>query len=183
MSDAAAVTKSGSSSGWGWMLTGGILMTLIGMFLLVYPAAGTVGVTLFLGWFLIATGVIEFVVAITHRAEGGMWSGMLLGILAVVVGVLFAFNVIAGAMTLTMLFTLWLLADGALGILLSIVRRGTGWGWWLFSSLISLALGLMLLSAWPTSAIWVIGIYAGIMFVFRGMMLMFISFGVRRLGS
>jgi uncharacterized membrane protein HdeD (DUF308 family) len=163
------------------MLTGGILTMLIGMFLLVYPAAGTVGVTLFLGWFMIAAGVIGFVTSITNRDDGGMWGGMLLGVLAVVAGVLFAFNVVAGAMTLTMLFTLWLLADGIVGIVASIARRGTGWGWWFMSSLISLVLGVMLISAWPTSSIWLIGIYAGITFVFRGMMLMFLSFEMRRL--
>jgi len=182
MSDVAATTKTTSGTGWGWMLTGGILTTLIGMFLLVYPAAATVGVTLFLGWLMIAAGVVGFVVAIMNREDGGMWTGMLLGAIAAIAGALIAFNVLAGAMTLTFLFTLWLLADGIVGTVLSIVRRSPGWGWWLTSSLISLLLGIMLISAWPTSSIWLIGIYAGITFIFRGMMLTFLSFEVRRLG-
>jgi uncharacterized membrane protein HdeD (DUF308 family) len=179
MSD-ASVGKS--STGWGWLLAGGIAIMLIGMFLLVYPAAATAAVTLFLGWFMLAAGVIGFVAAIVNRGDGGMWTGMLMGAVTAIAGGLIAFNVVAGALTLTMLFTLWLLIDGGIGTIMSIVRRGTGWGWWLASSLLSLVLGIMLLSAWPTTAIWLIGIYAGIVFIFRGMMLMFMSFEVRRLG-
>lgn len=181
MSD-TAVAKHGGT-GWGWLFTGGILVMLIGMFLLVYPAAATAAVTLFLGWFMIAAGVIGFVVSIVQRKDGGMWSGMILGALAAIAGALIAFNVVAGVMTLTMLFTLWLLVDGGIGVILSLVRRGAGWGWWFTSSLISLILGVMLLNAWPSSAIWLLGVYAGITFIVRGMMLMFLSFEVRRIGS
>ena len=46
--------------------------------------------------------------------------------------------------TLTMVFTLWLLIDGGVGMVLSIVRRGPGWGWWFTSSTLSLILGVLL---------------------------------------
>jgi uncharacterized membrane protein HdeD (DUF308 family) len=181
MADTVAGVKA--SKGWGWLLAGGVATTLIGMFLLVYPAAATAGVTLFLGWTMLIVGIVGFIGAIVNRADGGMWTGMILGLLTAVAGGFFAFNVLAGVLTLTMLFTIWLLVDGAVGIVASIFRRGTGWGWWFTSSLLSLVLGIMLLNAWPSSAIWLLGVYAGITFVFRGLMLTFVSFEVRRLGK
>lgn len=180
---ADAVAKSKGGTGWGWLLTGGIAVTLIGMFLLAYPVAATAAVTLFLGWMMMAIGVVGFIAAIMNRAEGGMWTGMILGALTAIAGGLLAFNVLAGTLTLTMVFTLWLLIDGGVGMVLSIVRRGPGWGWWFTSSTLSLILGVLLLNAWPTSAMWVLGIYAGIAFIFRGMMMVFMSFEVKRLGA
>ena len=137
--------------------------------------------TLFLGWLMIGIGVVGFVMSILHRAEGGMWTGMILSLITAIAGALLAFNVLAGVLTLTMVFTIWLLVDGGIGIIMSLVRRESGWGWWLTSSILSLLLGILLLNAWPSSAIWLIGIYAGITFIFRGMMLTFLSFEAKRL--
>lgn len=181
MADSVAGVKS--SSGWGWVLAAGIAMLFAGMFMLVYPPAASLAVTMVLGWMMIAVGVIGFIGAIMNRAEGGLWTGMLLGVLMAVAGGLIAFNVLAGTVTLTLLFTIWLLVDGIVGSVMSIVRRGSGWGWWLTSSLLSLVLGLMLLSAWPAATLWLIGVYAGIMFLFRGMMMIVLAFEVKRIGA
>lgn len=181
MADSVANVRPGV--GWGWVLTAGIVTTIAGIFMLVYPVAASASVTLVLGWVLMIYGVFQFISSIMNRAEGGMWIGMLLGVLALVSGGLLAFNVLAGTITLTLLFTCWLLADGVVGTIMSIAQRGPGWGWWLTSSLISLVLGIMLISAFPSTSLWLVGVYAGVVFLFRGVMLTFLSFEVKRVNA
>lgn len=164
---------------WGWLLFAGIATSLIGLVLLTFPAAATLAVTLFAGWAFIFAGLFGLVGAIADRADGGLWTGLILGVLEVVLGGFLLFNPLAGTLTLTMVFIIWLLADGVAGTLLSIVRRGAHWGWWLVSSLISLGLGVLLLVGFPTSAIWILGTYGGIVLLFRGLALTFIAFDLR----
>ncbi len=186
MSDSTiASTTAGKPQGvgWGWLLAAGVFTTLISLFMFVYPAAASVAVTLFVGWSLLLAGVLGFVSGIVNRAAGGMWANIVLGLLSVAAGYFLAFNPLHGTVTLTMVFLFWLLADGVLGIVLSLSRRGHGWGWWFVSSLISLVLAFVLLGSMPLASIWILGLFAAITLLFRGMMLTTIAFEVRRLGS
>ncbi len=187
MADAATTTAdvdAGTTAApWGLMLAAGIGTGLLGGFMLVYPTAASIGVTLVLGWVMLVAGVLGIVGAIAQRGDGGMWTGLILGLLTAIAGLLLATNVLVGTLTLTMLFALWLVADGIVGTAASIARRGVGWGWWLASSLVSLMLGVMLLSAFPTSALWILGTYAGIVMLFRGMVLVVLSLEVRRISG
>jgi len=46
--------------------------------------------------------------------------------------------------------------------------RFGAWGWPLVSGVIDVILGVMIWLGWPASALWVIGLFVGISFVFRG---------------
>lgn len=178
-----STNNNAPSSSWGVLFAGGIATSMAGMFMLVFPVAASVSVTMFAGWMLIFMGVFGCVGALTHRDGGGRITGLIMGIIAVVAGVMLAFNPLAGTLTLTMIIVLWLIIDGLAGIVLSLFRRGQGWGWWLLSSLFSLALGLILLETMPLGAAWIIGTYVGIVMLIRGMTLTAIAFEVRRLAK
>ena len=165
-----ATTTSTSKPG-GWLIAGGVLIALAGLFMLLFPASASVTVTLFTGWALMFAGVVGFIGALVDSTGGSKVVGILLSALAVVAGMLLAFNPLSGTVTLTMVFVYWLLADGILGTVLSIVNRGQAWGWWLASSLFSIALGLLLLGSMPLSASWILGVYVGITLLMRGLLL------------
>lgn len=172
MSDTALDTMASEvRTGGGWIATAGILVTLAGLFMLLFPVTASVSVTLFTGWALVFVGAVGCVAAIADRAAGGMWTGLILGVLAIVAGVMLAFNPLHGTVTLTMLLVIWLLVDGTVGTILSLMTRESHWGWWLASSLLSLLLGILLLGSLPQSAGWVLGTYVGIVLLLRGMAL------------
>ncbi len=163
----------------GWMVAGGAAIAIAGLFMLIFPVSASVSVTLMAGWALMFAGVVGFIGALTDRSGGGMLVAILLRVLAVVAGAMLVFNPLAGTVTLTMVFVYWLLADGILGTVLSIVNRGQAWGWWLASSLFSVVLALLLLGTMPLSAGWILGTYVGIVLLMRGMLLVGAGFAAR----
>jgi uncharacterized membrane protein HdeD (DUF308 family) len=167
----------------GWLLTGGILVLLAGLFMLVFPVVATLSVTLFTGWVLFFAGVVGFAGAIRNRAQGGMWAGIVLGLLTAVAGLLLAFNPLSGTLTLTMVFVWWLIVDGAFGVVLSVARRGTAWGWWFASSLIGILLGVLLLNTMPLGAAFILGTFVGITMLMRGLLLVVTALELRHHAS
>jgi len=59
--------------------------------------------------------------------------------------------------------------DGVFQILWAFrLRPIKGWGWALFSGIVSLALGVMIWRQFPVSGVWAVGTLAGIQMVFGG---------------
>ena len=60
----------------------------------------------------------------------------------------------------------------ALGIIRSVTavlhREYRQWGWLLFSGVLTVALGVMIMAQWPVSGLWVIGLYVVIDMIFHG---------------
>jgi len=57
------------------------------------------------------------------------------------------------------------------------------WGWAMFSGLVSVALGVMLLMQLPTSSLWFIGLAIGIDFIFDGALMIALGAALRRVPS
>ncbi len=165
---------------WGLALGAGIAMILLSLFMFVYPAAFGLAITVIIGWVILAAGVIQIVAGIAHRNEGGLWGNLILGVISLAAGFLLAFRPLAGTVTLATLFCLWLIADGLVGTILTLVRRGPDWGWWLVSSLLSLILGIVLFGTLPVGSFWIIGTFAAITLLFRGLILSVVSIEMRR---
>jgi uncharacterized membrane protein HdeD (DUF308 family) len=58
-------------------------------------------------------------------------------------------------------------------------RPLSGWGWVLFSGIVSLILGVMILADLPWSAATILGILLAIELLSNGVFLLFIAFGLR----
>ncbi len=175
-----ALETETSERNWGLVLGGGIALVLISMFMFAFPAATSVAITMILGWVIFAAGVVGIFTGFAHRKDGGLWISLILGVLAVIAGLLLAFRPLSGTVTLATLFVIWLIADGLIGTIASLVQRGPDWGWWLASSLISLVLGIVLFGTLPVGSFWVLGTFAAITLLFRGLIMIVVSFEIRR---
>jgi uncharacterized membrane protein HdeD (DUF308 family) len=173
MTDTAVRPTSSASAAnfnmsWGWVLALGILTVVLGMWMLVSPFAGTWAVTLVAGWGLLIGGLATFIVGIVKRAEGWLWTRMIWGVLMCVAGAMLIGNPLQGTLTLTAALGFFFLIEGIVGVVLSIWQRPAMWGLWLCSACISLLLAWFVFSEWPSSAAWILGIYAGVWMLFRG---------------
>ena len=75
----------------------------------------------------------------------------------------------AALASFTFLLALYLIISGIFETLVSFqVRPVKGWGWALFSGIISVLLGFMIWSQFPLSGVWAIGILIGVRLFFRG---------------
>ncbi len=176
-------TGDGSTPSPTWLIVGGSIVAIIGAILLFAPTFGSASVTIVTGISLLAAGVGFLAATLLSGSEGGRMFGIVVGGLLALTGFLLMSDVLAGAMTLTAILIAWLLVDGVVGSVDALVRRDSGWGVRLFTSGVAFLLGLLLWSEWPTSAEWVLGVYAGIVLLLRGLTLVLAGFVLRRDGG
>jgi uncharacterized membrane protein HdeD (DUF308 family) len=72
------------------------------------------------------------------------------------------------AAVLTLLIAAGFLVGGLLRTIFSLVERFHGWPWVVLHGVVDLVLGIIILSGWPGSSLWVIGLFLGIDLIFHG---------------
>lgn len=73
------------ASGFWWSLLSSLIALLAGALLVLFPVSGLLSLTLVLGAFLFADGVVTIMLSLSHRVGNGNWGWMLLnGILDIV---------------------------------------------------------------------------------------------------
>ncbi len=121
-----------------------------------------------LGFFLIVAGLVQIFQAFMAREWKGLFLSLLLGILYVVAGILCMAKPGITAVGLT----LWIAAFFFIAGIFRMVTRpicsfiiGVGI---FFNGLITFILGVLIISQWPVSGFWVIGLFVGIDLIFAG---------------
>jgi uncharacterized membrane protein HdeD (DUF308 family) len=157
----------------------GFTLILLGVLALFSPLAAGVAVTVFVGSLLLVAGIVRVVFSV--RSGSGLPS-LLLGILALVAGLLLATRPLFALASLTLILGWYFLVDGVMEVVTAFrLRPSAGWGMWLMGGVVSVLLGLIILSEWPVSGGWVIGVLLGIKLLMAGMMLVGIGSAARRI--
>ena len=150
-----------------FLILGSVLMVLgflsIGAsFFVTILTVAIIGVLLMIG------GIMQIV----NSFYTGRWSGFLLhlamGILYLVVGFMLLDAPMLNAITLTFLLSVFFIVVGLFRMFGSLSTQFPGWGWSLFSGIVTFLLGVLIYKHWPSSGLWVIGLFVGIEMVFSG---------------
>lgn len=153
---------------WGWFLAFGIILVLLGIAALVRAFAATVASMVFFGWILIFSGIIELV----HAFMLGKWAGFFLHLLVAllfgIAGALMVFRPVISAEAITFVMAIFFMVGGLYQLFASIWSHLPGWGWGAANGVVSTVLGVLLLTQWPISGLWVIGLFVGIDLIFYG---------------
>jgi uncharacterized membrane protein HdeD (DUF308 family) len=153
---------------WGWFLALGIALALLGLVAIIRSFAATVASMLFFGWLLIFGGAIELI----DSFMVGHWAGFFLHLLAavflIIIGILFVSRPLLSAEVVTLMMSFFLLAIGLYQVIGSLWFHMQGWGWQLSDGILSMLMGGLLLSQWPLSGLWVIGLFVGIHLLVSG---------------
>ncbi len=163
----------------GWFLVIGIAAMCLGVFALGAVGLMTLTSVVVFGWVLMFGGVMQAAHAFRVRVGEGFFLYLLSGILRFVVGILLVSRPVLGAEALTLLLAVFFLVGGCVRIACGAYSRFQGWGWLLLNGLIAVALGLMIVNQWPSSAIWVIGTFVGIDLLFDGWAMVGIALAAR----
>jgi uncharacterized membrane protein HdeD (DUF308 family) len=75
---------------------------------------------------------------------------------------------IAGEFGLTLVLASFFIVGGVFRAIGAGALQFPQWGWAVFSGIVSVALGVMLLTQLPTSSLWFIGMAIGVDFIFDG---------------
>jgi uncharacterized membrane protein HdeD (DUF308 family) len=164
-----------------WYLVQSGLMILAGILALAYPALSSMAVVVFLGWLLIATGVVQALGLIGARSVPHFWLQLVSVALFIVIGVLFLRNPGESLLTLTLLMIVFFMVEGTLKIIFSLtIRPFPNWGWVLLSGVTGILLALFLWASIPVTAIWFLGVLLGIELISEGAALGYLAWQVRK---
>ena len=126
------------------------------------------------------TGPSEAVTAEVQAIARNWWLLLFFGIISVIVGIFCVVQPESAIKVLAILFAIWLAVTGIYQIIHSFVHGISGGvrALYIISGVISLLLGAIALHSWwhndtPLLAAWILAIFIGIGFLFRGMSILF----------
>jgi uncharacterized membrane protein HdeD (DUF308 family) len=161
---------------WQLFLAEGIFFIFLGLCAIVIPQVFTVATVIFLGWILLFGGIVQVGRSFMFSSMPGFGWWLFMGILQIIVGYLFITRPVAGAVTLTMLLTVFFALEGIAKISIALMMRPlANWGLILFSGLTALIFALVILISWSESAQWLLGLFLGINMLFLGWSMVKIS--------
>lgn len=159
-----------------WIIMG-LLAVIGGVFALANPFAASLAATVIAGWVFVFTGIVQAVAG--FRAEGAgakIWS-ILLGLLAIFVGVTVLGHPLKGMVALTTVVAIMFLASGIAKIVLSFSLEDRRFFWMiLISGIASTVLGLVIFANFPVSAATSLGLLLGINLLFDGISALALAF-------
>ncbi|KAA0968489.1 HdeD family acid-resistance protein [Aureimonas fodinaquatilis] len=160
----------------------GALMLIVGILALVAPFAATLASTLFFGWLLIIGGIFGIVGAFQARKHAGFWSSLALAVLVTILGFVIVYDPFAGAITLTWMLATYFIISAFLEFALARAFTGSKAGKWglILTGILNLGLAILLILGLPGTAIWAVGVYLGISFIFSGTGLLFGALEARK---
>lgn len=147
---------------WGWFLGLGILLMLLGAICIIGDVTATFATVLIFGWLLLISGIV----ALVHAFGTRNWSGFFLNLLSALfrgfTGYLLIRYPLAGAASLTLILASFFIVSGMFRAIAAGMMKFPRWGWAVFSGLVSVAMGVILLAQMPLSSIWFIGFAIGV---------------------
>jgi uncharacterized membrane protein HdeD (DUF308 family) len=161
-----------------WFFALGVAFMALGALAILVPFVASLVTTIVIGWLLLIGGLVQgFHAAQNRRWAGARWA-LVAAVLHLIAGVLLVAFPVTGTVTLTLVLAVFFLADGILKILRAVQHRPMPvWGWLLFDGLVSLALGVLILAHWPSTAVWALGLLVGIDLALSGTSMLLIGLG------
>ncbi|HEY6418491.1 MAG TPA: HdeD family acid-resistance protein [Candidatus Binataceae bacterium] len=152
----------------GWFLVLGVALIIIGTIAIGMAEFMTLFSVIFIGWLLIFGGLFEVVHGFARRRWDGFFINLMGGVLYAVTGILMVTHPGVAAITLTLLIAMLLIVAGCFRLFVALSTPILHRGWLVLNGLISLLLGFCIWNSWPSSGLWVIGLFIGIDMIFDG---------------
>ena len=171
--------QSEDPSWWGAILLGAVFI-IAGLIVLGDVVAATVISAFLIGIVLLIAGASEVFQSFSAPHWRGFIWRLLIGLLYAVCGLMLITNPAGASIALTLVFALALIASG----IVRIVQAMEYWQWfgWLLlvSGIVGIAAGLVILSKWPVSGLWVLGLVVGVDLLLHGFWWVTLGAGLRR---
>jgi uncharacterized membrane protein HdeD (DUF308 family) len=158
----------------------GILMVICGFMALGTPFVAGMSVTIFVGAMLAVSGIGQCVLAFRAGAFGKGLLIFVMGALTAVAGFYLISQPVAGLAAIALFLAVYFIASGAVELISAFqIRPADGWGWMLFSAIVTLLLGIMIWRQFPLSGAWAVGVLFGVKLIMSGWTLIFLGRSVR----
>jgi uncharacterized membrane protein HdeD (DUF308 family) len=157
-----------------WLTAAGVLALVTGLIAVFVPVIASVTIAIFIGWVLVAAGIVMAAHAFSSGTRGRVTLRLLEAVLTFLVGLYVLIFPLHGTVTLTFVLAVWFFATGLMQLVAAMAARGIpGWGMIALSGTLSVVLGLLIALDLPSSGAWAIGLLVGINLIFWGIRALF----------
>jgi uncharacterized membrane protein HdeD (DUF308 family) len=171
------VTKAGR-----WLTAIGILFVILGVLAIAEPAVAGLAVAIFVGWFLVFGAVAHAIAAFGGGGAGRVVWQVIVAAFYFLGGIYFLTHPLLGLGTLTLFLAVILLVEAVVELAAYFATRGVpGAGWRLVNAIVTLLLGAMIWSNWPSSSVWALGTLVGVNLMMTGFSRLMLGTAARRL--
>ena len=159
----------------------GILAVIAGVLALFSPLVAGLSIAIAVGVLIVVAGVSRLFLAFKMGSFGRGLLVFLMGLLSIVIGGYMVSQPGMALASLTLILAIYFAIDGVFQLVWGFrLRPIKGWGWALFSGVVSLALGIMIWRQFPVSGTWAVGTLVGIQMIFGGSSIASLSSAARR---
>lgn len=188
--DTTAMLRANSNAishhDWQWLMWIGIALIILGTLSILIASLTTLVSVIIFGIFLLLNSSILIYQSFKlwqRQHKSKFFFQLTLGILYALMGVLFVVNPVHLAISLTLVLAVFYIILGTFRCVLALLQRPPSWGWLLFSALITVVLGILIIYQWPVSGLWVIGVFVGIDIITIGWAFIINAVSLRRLST
>ena len=157
---------------WALFLAQGVIMMILGVLAMIWPQISTVAIDIYIGWMFLLSGIMGLAtIFLAPSVSAFLWS-LLTAALSLGVGVLLLWHPVEGTVTLTLALIAFFIAEGIFQIAAAVRYRDAfpdSWGWMVTSGIADLILAGLLISGWPGTAVWALGLIAGVNLMTSGL--------------
>jgi uncharacterized membrane protein HdeD (DUF308 family) len=156
---------------WKLFLIEGIVLVVLGLAAVMLPLIATLAISILIGWIFLLSGAVGLMTTFRMRRAPGFWWSLFSGILGVAAGIVLLRWPLRGAISLTLVLTIFLLLEGLVSIMFALQHKrelSGRWGMMLVSGVVDLILAAMIFAGLPGTAAWAIGLLVGINMLFGG---------------
>ncbi len=169
---------------WKWLLALGIVMLILGTLGISMSVVLTIASILFFGAMMGAAGILQLIQGIQSKEKQWVGRGQhfLIAILYLLTAGLVFWDPVAASQGMTLLLAALFTAIGITRLFYAIRCQRKQWKWVLpvFLGLVNLALAAMIILAWPSSGLWVIGLFIAIELIMNGWFITFLALRVKK---
>jgi uncharacterized membrane protein HdeD (DUF308 family) len=157
------------ASKWGWFVTLGVVMIVMGIFALGDVVAVTLASAVFIGAFMLVGGVFQIIHSFANKEWSGFLFSLLCGAFYILGGILIMMEPVQGSLVITLFLVAAMAVGGVLRIMMALRHREMAY-WWLLllGGIISIVLAIMLYMSLPWSGLWLLGTLIAIELLMQG---------------
>lgn len=153
--------------------TFGVIALVLGVLAMLAPMVTGFAIALLLGLVVAAAGLVRMVWAFQSGSVGTGLGRFALGLLTLLCGLALFAHPLFTSGVLSILLAVYFFADGVFEVAVGFqARPADGWGWWVFTGILSIVLGVLMLQQFPWSGAWAMGFLLGIKLFLIGLLML-----------
>jgi len=156
---------------WRLFLAQGIIMTVLGVLAVIWPQLSTIAVNVYVGWLFLLSGAVGLITMFFAPSASAFFWSLFTAALSLFVGILLLWHPVEGVVSLTLVLIAFFIAEGIFQIAGSLNYREAfpdSWAWMLASGIADLILAGLIISGWPGTATWALGLIVGVNLISSG---------------